>query len=470
MSASADIDCLAAETPWRQIPRHWQAAAVGLFLSILAFPFDLLPVGYPIHKLSYYFLIPAGILLLPQTIDFVRRQRFLLPAAPLAAFWGWVIVAELIAGPWDKASAVALAKSLARGGIIVWLGMTFAVAWSIFPRPVKNNVFYGGILGAAALCTVWSLLEIMHLSGSCFAKNMIETVTPCIRQVATNNDWWPPLFFDNRIRGLFAEPSYYAFFLVSVWAVCDFRRKTVRWLTPVMFLLACLLGLTQSRTGMALLLGVAVFLIFCRIVFKSYRCNGKKFLSDLVLYAGCLAAVMLTCRIFPLGHPGAAAPEGRSIRAVIESGSTSTRKELLQVELMLIKERPVAGYGINARSQAMLDRFQNYPRADQLPELANWINAGVFPVLNVYTAIAVDSGVPAAVLFALLTSFPLWYLFYGYFRSGQTPSGENLMQCALIVVLLLALLSGDFPQSMFYCLFWGWGLSAVLNAKTAGDK
>lgn len=73
--------------------------------------------------------------------------------------------------------------------------------------------FIKGIIGSAILCCSYSLVEYLHLFGLQEASRVLCEINPLIYDVAYAHMVGGHHSFGNRVRSLFAEPSYLTIYL-----------------------------------------------------------------------------------------------------------------------------------------------------------------------------------------------------------------------------------------------------------------
>lgn len=158
-------------------------------------------------------------------------------------------------------------------GVAIWGG-------SLFLRNIKRGLhsFLYGILISAIICAVYFVVELAYQFDAHWAQVILASLNPLLYDVASSHGWWPPLFFGNRIRSLFAEPAYMATFL-SVAIICAGYQfimvKNKRWFWCLLFMMLIIMMVsTNSKTAFGILIaefifmGILLFLARKRLVVK----------------------------------------------------------------------------------------------------------------------------------------------------------------------------------------------------------
>ena len=110
---------------------------------------------------------------------------------------------------------------------------------------------------------IHEVLEILANAGTSGVKDFLVNINPFFRKAKANGGWWPPVFFEGRVRGLFAEPSYMGFSLLPLFGYFVARlRKSWLYGLPLAALFV-IYGCSKTYSG---LLGVTAFLIFLVIL------------------------------------------------------------------------------------------------------------------------------------------------------------------------------------------------------------
>jgi len=110
---------------------------------------------------------------------------------------------------------------------------------------------------------IHGVLEILANAGAMGVKTFLMDINHFFRKAEIDGGWWPPIFFEGRVRGLFAEPSYMGFSLLPLFGyfVAKLRKS---WLYGLpLAALFVIYGCSKTYSG---LLGVTAFLIFLVIL------------------------------------------------------------------------------------------------------------------------------------------------------------------------------------------------------------
>ena len=168
----------------------------------------------------------------------------------------------------------------------------------------KENVFkyfYKGIIGGALLCSIYSIVEYIHLFGGLWASIILTKINPLFYDVASSHNWWPPLFYGNRVRSLFAEPAYLSTYLsiaIPVSIYYAMVKKSSNWLWKLLpAILIIMILTTNSKTGIGILCAefiLAILLLlsqFRNLISKIYLVkilrNGIWILFAVIIGLGC---------------------------------------------------------------------------------------------------------------------------------------------------------------------------------------
>lgn len=140
----------------------------------------------------------------------------------------------------------------------------------------RGNIFkyfYKGIIGGALLCSIYSIVEYIHLFGGIWASIILTKINPLFYDVASSHNWWPPLFYGNRVRSLFAEPAYLSTYLsiaIPVSIYYAITKKSSNWLWKLLPVILIIMMLTtNSKTAIGIL--IAEFALTSLLLLTQFR-------------------------------------------------------------------------------------------------------------------------------------------------------------------------------------------------------
>ena len=191
----------------------------------------------------------------------LRKNRSLLVLVGCVAVWG--AVATLLGcarnGLWEYHDSLLQLYKNWRVLPLVFL-LWFAFAFAAIPPQRARKLFCWGLLLLLLPNLIHITLEVFANFGATEVKKFLMDVNHLFRKEKIAHGWWPPVYFENRIRGLFAEPSHMAFSLIPVFAyVCYKARRSMLLLPAAAGFLAVYF---LSKTGSGLVdIGVFCFLL-----------------------------------------------------------------------------------------------------------------------------------------------------------------------------------------------------------------
>lgn len=155
----------------------------------------------------------------------------------------------------------------------------------------KENIFkyfYKGIIGGAVLCSIYSIVEYIHLFGGIWASIILTKINPLFYDVASSHNWWPPLFYGNRVRSLFAEPAYLSTYLsiaIPVSIYYAIIKKPSNWLWKILpVILIIMILTTNSKTGIGIL--CSEFILAILLLLTQFRSLiSKTYLIKIIRYS-----------------------------------------------------------------------------------------------------------------------------------------------------------------------------------------
>lgn len=144
------------------------------------------------------------------------------------------------------------------------------------------SIFLFGMIFSIIIVLVYEFVEIPFLFGSVSATNILLKINPVLYEINSSHGWWPPLLWYGQLRGPFAEPSYYSYYLgfaVSILIFFVTKKGSILSYVSLFFMCLCTF-LTNARSGILLLTGVIVL----NIVLISLNLKKiKKVLSILII-------------------------------------------------------------------------------------------------------------------------------------------------------------------------------------------
>ena len=198
----------------------WGSTACA-FLSLALLSFDVFP-WYEVPFMPprpMYPLACAGMLLFLLSGLWYGRMR---EHRGLLLLWAALIGCSVLS-TWLGLQAVPHTIAPA-----VWLGLArwfivpfcfllwWAVMFSCLPCERGKQLFHAAVLLLALSNLAHIVLEILANHGAAGIKDFLVSINPWFRMECIGHGWWPPPYFTDRVRGLFAEPSHMAFGLLPV--------------------------------------------------------------------------------------------------------------------------------------------------------------------------------------------------------------------------------------------------------------
>ena len=189
---------------------------------------------------------------------------------------------------WMMARAI---KTVLLETLYTWGGVYMIFCWYIGHEQELKRVLLKGIF--ASLCVVigYSIIEISYFNGNDMAQSILQIINPYFYDIKVNHDWWPPLLWEGQLRSVFPEPSNFSMWAAFVlpfliYAFCTNMKR--KWLVQSVLIILCgMIFLTNSRTGVALLVGEFVLFFIYVIYARSialYKKGAILFLTVLISF------------------------------------------------------------------------------------------------------------------------------------------------------------------------------------------
>ena len=84
----------------------------------------------------------------------------------------------------------------------------------LFYRETLFNIvddIWLGITVILPVLAIYEIFEVAYLIGISWGETVLRTINPLLYEVENSHGWWPPLLLAGRIRSVFPEPSYFAY-------------------------------------------------------------------------------------------------------------------------------------------------------------------------------------------------------------------------------------------------------------------
>jgi hypothetical protein len=147
-------------------------------------------------------------------------------------------------------------------GTSLWICHLYNKNWSDGFRNIRKAVLF---LVSVICC--YSIVELFYLKGSATATKILTLINPFIFDVQSAHGWWPPLLWNNQLRSIFPEPSYFG--IMSTMIVPLFvsyfleNNKIISSLFYMFYIF--LLYITKARTAILLFIGELIILFFRKL-------------------------------------------------------------------------------------------------------------------------------------------------------------------------------------------------------------
>ncbi len=277
-------------------------------------------------------------------------------------------------------------KGTVLSALYTW-GFSYVLYYFISKKTIfYYNLLIKGIHISLGFLFSYSFIEIFYLMGSDYAVRLIADITPFFHAIGENGSWWPPLFFPDRLRSIFAEPSYLglyaAFIMPFLWE--QFLEKKILINGSIVFLFSFMIFMTQSRTAVLIFLVEEV--LFILLVLFSHN---KQMLLKVSFMLGISLLAFSTTIFFPYDlykknvaevnlHFNSRASkylnENVSSVAKTEVGqkSNNSRYSVLKANVALGIDYPILGVGTNLNSAYLPDYINDDALVNNI-EIQKWI-------------------------------------------------------------------------------------------------
>ena len=367
--------------------------------------------------------------------------------------------------------------------IRIWLFLRFAkeilfvnniiffVAFYIW-HLYKNNFNEGfndvrkSIICLVLIMSVYSIGELLWLKLNLpNAEKFLININPLLYDIKIGHGWWPPLLWNNQLRSICAEPSFFGIIsilcLPFLWSLL-FEGKNKFLSSILIFYFTLMIISTNSRTAI-ILVGVELILLGIFVIYTKKL--QKNFFKILIISILAFNANLIDYHQFiNYGSINIVTAEKyleQNVSSItnVNARSNSARLANLIANLEVIKQYPFFGVGTGLKDAYIDSNLPEFSYSNY--EVLNWsrymYNEGVlksgFPALNKYVDIAVQNGLIGLILYFL----PFLYICKKLLKHRVVIVRDNDAICLIIamVALLGAMMSNS---ALIICNGIVWGL------------
>ena len=314
----------------------------------------------------------------------------------------------------------------------------FALLFAHLGRERAKRLFNLGMLVVALSNTAHIVLELFANNGFAKVKAFLVSVNSYFRMECIGHGWWPPPYFEGRIRGLFSEPAYMALATMPILGILFYLAYKKRiWLTGIIFY-AFVMVQGKIRSG---ILAFAVTSAFCAVLCVcSFARRRLKKPGQYML----LLAVVLVLALG--GHAGFQKIQQRHARGLAEASavceyvskthagqnveppvfqwglnsSMMTRYLVMRLDINTAMDHPLGVgfyqrgryweplFDIDLNRSGELRLFVNQAKNDRLLRI---------PPLNQYSVTLAEYGIPGLIAFLLLCGYICFQAFLAGYRT-----------------------------------------------------
>ncbi len=347
--------------------------------------------------------------------------------------------------------------------MVVW----FSLLFYLIPRQKAKQIFIYSIGFAFCLNAIHMFFEILANLGADNIKSFLISINQYFRVEKLDGGWWPPSYYEGRIRGLYAEPGYLAGGILPIFGFCWYffekYSKKIWLLIPIILYVLFLWCNTLS----GILAGALFFAII--ILYEITRFIGLKKTIIATCITSLFGIIALTAIIIysPLGHKIqntfiAASQVADHVILKHEDSKTAhfnftqlpqtipklfTRATLFITHMQIGFDNPL-GVGSHGRKkywEALSDE-----ELKDAGELKIYVDLGITPALSEYTHLASQKGIVGLSIFLIVISY-VFYRSIKYYRQSK-----DIFALAMIFTLsayMLILLSQKIYNTNAFAYF-----------------
>ncbi len=348
-------------------------------------------------------------------------------------------------------------------GMAVWFCMIFY----LIPREKAKQIFIYSISFGFLLNAIHMILEAFANLGASNIKEFLMSINHYFRVEKLDGGWWPPSYYEGRIRGLYAEPGYLAGGILPVFGFCWYfyqKNSQKAWLIIPIILFAVFLW-CYTLSG---ILSASLFFGLI-LLYEITKLIGLKKTIILTSFTGTLGIIAFILFILhsPLGHKiqnTFVAASDLANHVILKNQDSTidqfdyknlpptvpkifTRATLFITHMQMGLDNP---FGIGSHGRKKMWKALEDENMDGAGELKIYVDLGITPALSEYTHLASQQGIVGLVIFLIIISY-VFYQSITYYRTSK-----DIFALALIFTLgayMMVLLSQKIYNTYAFAYF-----------------
>ena len=237
---------------------------------------------------------------------------------------------------WVRFLKDCISNTLLSYGVSIWI---YHLYKEYKAKDEKYETLFSHITFAVSvLCLAliaYSVVEVGFLRGSKFCADILSGINPMLYEIGSTHGWWPPLLLPDRLRSLFAEPSFFGIASVLIVFVLLYKNLTTKkvFFGAVLSAIVMMTVMTRSRTAIPLFIGqTGLLLLYVFTVDRKYIKGAAKIAAFVGL--AFLAGIYLMAGFKPVPKTAAQAvkPAVTSVKPVVKNKANTTKPKVSPVK------------------------------------------------------------------------------------------------------------------------------------------
>lgn len=325
------------------------------------------------------------------------------------------------------------------------------------------ELFCMGIVTTLVVEFLYEIVELPALFGFKDAEQMLISINPHLYDIGTMHGWWPLLLWPGQLRGTFAEPSFFSYYLGFVISVLIFllldKHNFIAGLALLFFSICAFL--TNARSGIFLFVGVIVLNIFLQFLCRK---NYRNILLLLVL-VGLSFCLSYTYDLYNRTQADSIVNEEHSsqvlnsIKSVTDPSARSNKSRYgyIKTSAQIGVEHPFLGVGSNYMGGYLAEKMES--SHDLSGEMKNWIDTqnttgklnNTFPNLNEYTTAFASGGICGLMMsIALIIVICFKYIMFFFQNGFKAFDNKSIMIISMLSVIVAWGINNTFMINYLY--------------------
>ena len=180
---------------------------------------------------------------------------------------------------------------------ITCFGLVYSI-WHIYSNNWEkafNDIKYS-LMILFSMMGIYSFVEMLWIKFDLIiARNFLTFINPFFFEPASKSGWWPPLLWDNQLRSLCVEPSFFGILASLITPLLWYKiLKNTNFVTCFFtFYFSVMIFMTNARTAILLLIGEVIILFLLNFLYTSKEILKKSFIIFITILTAFMTNILI---------------------------------------------------------------------------------------------------------------------------------------------------------------------------------